>query len=47
MLEHADHLEQLAQHAPHHQPVILHLNDHVFLRSSTWARLQLGVPLRH
>ena len=46
MLEHADHLErQLEQHGPDEATVRLSLTDDVFLRSSTWACCQLGIPL--
>src|SRR5918994_370933 len=46
MLDHADCLEQqLAQHAPDQAMATLHLNDNVFMRSSTWARWPLGNPL--
>jgi hypothetical protein len=45
MFAHADHLErQLDQHPP--GPVVrLSLTDDVSLRSYTWARVQLGIPL--
>jgi hypothetical protein len=46
MLEHADHIERLLeQHGPGESTVRLSLTDDVFLRSSTWARVQLGIPL--
>jgi hypothetical protein len=46
MLEHADYLERhLEQHGPDEAMVRLSLTDDVFLRSSTWARVQLGIPL--
>ena len=46
MLEHADHIErQLERHGPDEPVVRLSLTDDVFLRSSTWARVQLGIPL--
>jgi len=46
MLEHASHIERLLeQHGPDEQPVRLSLTDDVFLRSYTWARLRLGLPL--
>jgi hypothetical protein len=46
MLEHADSLEQqLEQHGPGESTVRLRLTDDVFLRSSNWARWQLGIPL--
>jgi hypothetical protein len=46
MLEHADLLEQqLEEHPTDQAPVTLHLTDDVFLRSSNWARWQLGIPL--
>jgi hypothetical protein len=46
MLEHADALEQqLARHGPDESMVRLSLTDDVFLRSSNWARWQLGIPL--
>ena len=42
---HADRLEQrLEQHGPDEATVTLHLTDNVFLRSSTCARWQLGIP---
>jgi hypothetical protein len=45
-LEHADHIEHLLeQHAPDEPRVALNLPDDVYLRSSTWARLRLGIPL--
>jgi hypothetical protein len=44
--DHADQLERkLEQHGPAEATVTLHLTDDVFLRSSTWARWQLGIPL--
>ncbi len=46
MLEHADHIEQqLERHGPGEPTVRLSLTDDVFLRSSNWARWQLGNPL--
>ncbi len=46
MLEHADYLERhLEQHGPGEPTVRLSLTDDVFLRSSNWARVQLGIPL--
>jgi hypothetical protein len=46
MLEHTDHVErQLEQHAPEEPTVRLSLSDDLVLRSSTWARWQLGMPL--
>jgi hypothetical protein len=46
MLDHADALEQqLERHGPDEPTVRQSLTDDVFLRSSTWARWQLGIPL--
>jgi hypothetical protein len=46
MLEHANVIEeQLQRHAPDEPTVRLSLTDDVFLRSSSWARLQPGIPL--
>jgi hypothetical protein len=46
MLEHADQLEQqLERHGPDEPVVRLSLTDAIFLRSYTWARVQLGIPL--
>jgi hypothetical protein len=46
VLEHADYLERyLEQHGPDEATVRLDLTDDVFLRSSNWALLQLGIPL--
>ena len=46
MLEHASHIErQLEQHGPGEPTVRLSLTDDVFLRSSNWARVQLGIPV--
>ena len=46
MLEHADRLEQqLERHGSAEPTVRLSLTDDVVLRSSTWARWQLGIPL--
>ena len=46
MLEHADYLERhLEQHGPDEATVRLSLTDDVFLHSSTWARVKLGIPL--
>jgi len=45
-LEHANVIEeQLERHGPDEPTVRLSLTDDVFLRSSTWARWQLGIPL--
>jgi len=45
-LEHANHVERLLeQHAPDETMVTLSLTDDVYLRSYTWARLRLGIPL--
>ncbi len=46
MLEQADYVEQqLEQHPLDPTTVVLSLTDDVFLRFSTWARWQLGIPL--
>jgi hypothetical protein len=46
MLEHADYLEQqLERHGPDEATVTLSLTDDVYLRSSNWARWQLGISL--
>ena len=46
LLEHTDRLEQqLEQHGPGQASVTLALTDDRFLRSSNWARWQLGNPL--
>ena len=46
MLEDADSLEQqLERHGPDESTVRLSPTDDVFLRSATWARWQLGIPL--
>ena len=46
MREHADHIERLLErHGPDESMVRLSLTDDVFLRSSDWARLQLGILL--
>jgi hypothetical protein len=46
MLKHADYLEQqLEQHPPNQTTVTLSLTDDLFLRSDTWPRWQLGIPL--
>jgi hypothetical protein len=46
MLEHAHVIEeQLERHGPGESVVRLSLTDDVFLRSSNWARWQLGIPL--
>jgi hypothetical protein len=46
MLEHADCLrQQLEQHGPDEPTARLSLTDDGMLRSSTWARWQLGIPL--
>jgi hypothetical protein len=37
--------EQLERHGPDEPTVRLSLTDDVFLRSSIWARWQLGIPL--
>jgi hypothetical protein len=45
-LEHADHIERLLeQHGPNEPTVRLSLADDLFRRASTWARVQLGIPL--
>jgi len=45
-LEHADAIEQqLERHGPAEPTVRLSLTDDFFLRSYTWARWQLGIPL--
>lgn len=42
----ADCLEQqLEKHPPDQATETLSLTDDVFLRSSNWARWQLGIPL--
>jgi len=47
MLEHANVIEeQLERHGPAEPTVRLSLTDDVFLRSFTWARRPLGIPLR-
>jgi hypothetical protein len=33
------------RHGPKQATVTLHLTDDLFLRSSNWARVQLGIPL--
>jgi hypothetical protein len=46
VLEHATVIEEhLERHGPGELMVRLSLTDDVFLRSYTWARLQLGIPL--
>jgi hypothetical protein len=46
MLEHANVIEDhLERHGPGEATVRLRLTDDVFLRSSTWARWPLGIPL--
>ena len=46
MLEQADAIEQqLERHGPDEPAVRLSLTDDVYLRSSNWARWQLGIPL--
>jgi len=46
MLDHAESLEHhLERHGPGEATVRLSLTDDVFLRSDTWARVQLGIPL--
>jgi hypothetical protein len=45
MLEHADRLEQLDQHPPDQTTVRRSLTDNLYLRSYTWVRWQLGIPL--
>jgi hypothetical protein len=46
MPEHANVIEeQLERHGPGEATVRLSLTDDLFLRSSTWARWQLGIPL--
>ena len=46
LLEQADSLKsQLEQHAPDEPMDRLRLTDDVFLRSCTWARWQLAIPL--
>ena len=46
MPEHATVIEeQLERHGPDEPTVRLSLTDDVFLRSSTWARWQLGNAL--
>jgi hypothetical protein len=45
-LEHADAIElQPERHGPDEPTVRLSLTVDVFLRSFTWARWQLGIPL--
>jgi hypothetical protein len=45
-LTRADRLEQQReQHPPDQLTVTLHLTEVLFLRSSNWARWQLGIPL--
>ena len=47
MQEHASVIEpQLERHGPGEPTVAINLTDDVFLRSSTWARVQLGIPLQ-
>jgi hypothetical protein len=46
MLEHANVIEaQLERHGSGEAMTRLSLTDDVFLRSSNWARVQLGIPL--
>ena len=46
MLEHADHIERLLEQLGPGEPTVrLSLTDDVFLRSSNWARVQLGIAL--
>jgi hypothetical protein len=46
MREHADSLEQqFERHGPDEPMVQLRLTDDGFLRSSSWARGPLGIPL--
>ncbi len=46
MRDQADRLEQQRErHGPDEAMVRLSLTDDVFLRSDTWARWQLGIPL--
>jgi hypothetical protein len=46
LLEHADRREHAARGAAPGEPTIrLSLTDDVFLRSSNWARWQLGIPV--
>ena len=45
MLEHADYLEQQLHQHPPDAVVRLSLTDDVYLRSYTWARVQLGISL--
>jgi hypothetical protein len=46
MLEHADRLElQVEQHPLDQATVTLHLTEDMLLRSSNWARVQLGILL--
>ena len=46
MIDHANVIEeQLERHGPGEPTVRLSLIDDVFLRSSTWACWQLGIPL--
>jgi hypothetical protein len=46
MFAHADALEQqLERHALDQATGRLHVTDDLFLRSSTWARWRLGIPL--
>ena len=46
MLQHAHVIEeQLERHGPDEPTVRLRLTDEGFLRSDTWARWPLGIPL--
>jgi len=46
MLEHADALEQqLERHPPDQLVVTRSLTDDLLLRSETWVRWRLGIPL--
>jgi hypothetical protein len=46
VLQHADALEkQFERPGPNEPTVRLSVTDDVFLRSSNWARWQLGIPM--
>ena len=46
MLEHANVIEEQRERRGPDEPLVrLSLTDAVFLRSSTWARVQVGIPL--
>jgi len=46
MLQHADHLERTLDATPTDHPTVrMSLSDDLYLRSFTWARLRLGIPL--